>query len=108
MIKIGKDLSKFSVKSEKPSTKDELTSIIENRMRKYGNECDLNDIDLKNPAREVARYILSAHRENDGDILAFLPGEAAIRRCAELLEGNLGGTGILPANIPLRNVELTQ
>ena len=46
MIKIGKDLSKFSVKSEKPSTKDELTSIIENRMRKYGNECDLNDIDI--------------------------------------------------------------
>ena len=46
MIKIGKDLSKFSVKSEKPSTKDELSSIIENRIRKYANECDLNDIDI--------------------------------------------------------------
>ena len=55
-----------------------------------------NDIDPGNPAEEVARCILSAHRENDGDILAFLPGEAPIRRCAELLEGNLGGTRIFP------------
>ena len=72
--------------------------LIEGKGRMFPVELHYaqNDIDLKNPAREVARYILSAHRENDGDILAFLPGEAAIRRCAELLEGNLGSTGIFP------------
>lgn len=55
-----------------------------------------NDIDIKNPAQEVARCIFTAHRDNEGDILAFLPGEAGIRRCAELLEGNLGSTRIFP------------
>ena len=54
------------------------------------------DIDLKNPGEEVARCVFAAHRDNEGDILAFLPGEAGIRRCAELLEGNLGGTRIFP------------
>ncbi len=50
----------------------------------------------ENLHEEVARAISRAHREHSGDILAFLPGEAEIRRCAELLEGELGGTAIYP------------
>lgn len=34
---------------------------------------------------EVARLIIRAQREQDGDILVFLPGEAEIRRVAEAL-----------------------
>ena len=38
-------------------------------------------------AERVAHWVRVAHREHAGDILAFLPGEREIRRCAELLEG---------------------
>ncbi len=44
----------------------------------------------------VARTILQAHRAQQGDILAFLPGEAEIRRCCEMLAGELGDTHICP------------
>lgn len=37
----------------------------------------------------MARAILSAHREEPGSILAFLPGQAEIIRTAERLEGRL-------------------
>lgn len=54
------------------------------------------DIDIRECAGEVARCISRAHREREGDILAFLPGEAEIRRCAELLGDSLGETYICP------------
>ena len=41
----------------------------------------------------VARQVRVALREHEGDILAFLPGEGEIRRCAELLEGIPGRAG---------------
>lgn len=44
----------------------------------------------------VARTILRAHNEHEGDILAFLPGEAEIRRCVELLGDALGATHVCP------------
>ncbi len=44
----------------------------------------------------VAHTIREAHRELEGDILAFLPGEAEIRRCEELLGEALGPTRICP------------
>ena len=53
----------------------------------------------------VGRTILQAHREREGDILAFLPGEAEIRRCAERLEGQLGQTEIYPLYGLLSNDE---
>ena len=37
---------------------------------------------------EVARLIIRAQREQDGDILVFLPGEAEIRRVAEALHND--------------------
>ena len=45
MIKIGNNLSEFSVYSCQPKTKDELKEIIEDRISKEGPKCDLNDID---------------------------------------------------------------
>ena len=46
MIKIGKNISEFSVYSCQPKTKDELKKIIEDRISKEGPNCDLNDIDV--------------------------------------------------------------
>lgn len=37
----------------------------------------------------VASAIVRAYREHDGDILAFLPGQAEIIRCEEMLKGAL-------------------
>ena len=36
-------------------------------------------------AERVAHWVRTALREQEGDVLAFLPGEGEIRRCAELL-----------------------
>ena len=45
MIKIGKNISEFSVYSCQPKTRGELKEIIDNRIAKEGPYCDLNDID---------------------------------------------------------------
>ncbi len=50
----------------------------------------------QNVAEVVAHVIRQAHKEQDGDILAFLPGEGDIRRCHELLKDALGDTQIRP------------
>lgn len=50
----------------------------------------------ENAAELVAHTIRAAHREHEGDILAFLPGEADIRRCQELLGDALGQTRVMP------------
>ena len=44
-LKIGKNLSKFSVYSCQPKTKKELFGIIQSRIDRDGCLCDLNDID---------------------------------------------------------------
>lgn len=50
----------------------------------------------QNVAEVVAHTIRIAHKEKEGDILAFLPGEADIRRCQEMLQNALGDTHICP------------
>ena len=45
-LKIGNNLSEWSAYSCQPKTKEELQKIIKDRIRKQGNECDLNDIDV--------------------------------------------------------------
>ena len=45
MIKIGKNISRFSKHSYRPTSKKELISIIYDRMEKEGQNCELNDID---------------------------------------------------------------
>ena len=54
------------------------------------------EADERNAAEAVAHVIRQAHRETEGDILAFLPGEAEIRRCAELLGESLAPTRVYP------------
>lgn len=44
----------------------------------------------------VARMVSRAHRESDGDILVFLPGQAEIQRVADLLGDSLLPTAVMP------------
>lgn len=44
-----------------------------------------DDFDPRDCAAVTARAVCRAHREQRGDILAFLPGQGEIARCAELL-----------------------
>ena len=44
-LKIGKDLSEWSSYSCQPKTSKELEQIVEDRIKKEGPNCDLNDID---------------------------------------------------------------
>ena len=57
----------------------------------HGEDCDIRDC-----AAAVATAVSRAYREQEGDILAFLPGQGAIVKCQELLEGKLSDTSILP------------
>lgn len=59
--------------------------------------CNVSEI-----ASAVASMIRKAHRENDGSILVFLPGQGEIQMCAEMLEGALGATCVYPlyGNLP--------
>lgn len=50
------------------------------------------DVDKYNIHKEVAAIVMQAHRDHEGDILAFLPGQADILRCEELLANSLAGT----------------
>ena len=50
----------------------------------------------ENAAELVAQTVRLAHRDHAGYILAFLPGEADIRRCAEHLGASLGETQAFP------------
>ena len=44
-LKIGKDISKFSYYSYRPTSRDELIEIIYERIKQEGSNCNLNDID---------------------------------------------------------------
>lgn len=54
------------------------------------------DVQPTQIAESVARAISKTHREKEGDILAFLPGQGEIMRCQELLRNALGETHICP------------
>ena len=45
-LKIGKNISKFSTYSCRPTTGQELKMIINDRICREGLKCDLNDIDV--------------------------------------------------------------
>lgn len=61
------------------------------------------EADASNVAELVAHTLREAHARESGDILAILPGEAEIRRCAELLGTALGATHICPLYGQLSN-----
>lgn len=52
------------------------------------------DTDIRDVAISVARAVVEAHRNDAGDILAFLPGQSEIEKCKELLGTSLGNTNI--------------
>ena len=54
------------------------------------------EADTNNISELLAHTVRESHAAHQGDILAFLPGEAEIRRCEELLEGALGSTRLFP------------
>ena len=47
-------------------------------------------------ASVAASAIVKAHREHEGDILVFLPGQGEIERCKEILGTSLAPTEVLP------------
>jgi len=47
-------------------------------------------------AKAMSLAIIDAHRNNEGDILAFLPGQGEIMKCQDILGESLGTTGIYP------------
>ena len=63
------------------------------------------EADAQNVSQLTARTILQAHRDHEGDILAFLPGEGEIRRVEEMIAGSLGGTKVYPLYGLLSNDE---
>ena len=54
------------------------------------------DISPEEIVEATVRQIRSTHQSHEGDILAFLPGEGEIRRCAEALGTILGSTHVCP------------
>ena len=72
--------------------------LVESRGRLFPVEVVRGREEAKpdNAAELVAQTVRLAHREHAGDILAFLPGEADIRRCAELLGESLAPTRVFP------------
>lgn len=65
--------------------------LIESKGRMYPVEINyaLTDTDLRDIASAVASTIIKAHREHEGDILAFLPGQGDIERCKEIINSSL-------------------
>lgn len=66
------------------------------RMFPVGVEQTKDDCSADRVAAEVAATVCQAHREHEGDILAFLPGQSDIVRCAELLGDGLAPTRVCP------------
>ena len=73
-------------------------ALVESRGKMFPVEVIRGKEEAKpeNAAELVARTVRQAYREHEGDILAFLPGEADIRRCAEMLGTSLGETQVYP------------
>jgi len=67
--------------------------IVTSEGRSYPVDVRYMPRDPEGPSPEaVADAVLRALKENDGDVLAFLPGAWEIRRTQELLETSLRGT----------------
>ena len=71
--------------------------LVESKGRMFDVDIrHIEEADVQNCARQVASAVMMAHREHKGDILAFLPGQAEIMRCSEILGDSLGATAIMP------------
>ena len=54
------------------------------------------DTAVREMPRAAAQAIVKAHREEEGDILVFLPGQGEIEKCQELLGSSLAPTSVYP------------
>lgn len=72
--------------------------LLESEGRMYPVEVvhSERDTDELSCAEDVAKAVRMLHKDREGDILAFLPGEGEIRRCAEILGNSLGETAVYP------------
>ncbi len=68
----------------------------EGRMFSVTTRYATEDTPPRDMARAAARAIVEAHREQEGDILVFLPGQGDIETCADLLGNSLSPTHICP------------
>lgn len=82
--------------------------VIESRGKLFPVEIRHAQRDSEDCVADVVRTVREAHAAHEGDILAFLPGEAEIRRSAELLKGCLGATQVFPLFGLLSNQEQRQ
>ena len=60
------------------------------------------NLSSKEISQKVAAAIMRAHRNDEGDILAFLPGQAEIKQCYDLIQPSLNTTTVYPlyGNLP--------
>lgn len=70
--------------------------LIESQGKMFDVEVSYGDeATVYNCAEVVAATVCKAWRETEGSILAFLPGEAEIAKCAEMLEGSFPSSTVL-------------
>ncbi len=66
---------------------EKLTApVVESAGRMFPVEIlNVGDCDVKSIAAQTTHFVREAYNKESGDILAFLPGEAEIRQCEEVL-----------------------
>ncbi|MGK7390355.1 MAG: ATP-dependent helicase HrpB [Candidatus Cyclobacteriaceae bacterium M2_1C_046] len=71
--------------------------VVESKGRQYPVEVIYTgEQDLMMLPEMTARTVIKAAKDNEGDILVFLPGEGEIKKCAELLKPGLTNFAIHP------------
>ena len=74
--------------------------LLESKGRMYGVDIihAQEDTSPQSAAMDTARAIIEAHNSHEGDILAFLPGQADIEQCCGFLKNDatLVGTSVYP------------
>lgn len=88
----------MSATLDMPKLSDMLQApIVESKGRLFPVEVEFTgDADMKMLPELMSRVIKSAVNKNDGDVLAFLPGQGEIKRCQEILQNSLKNFVILP------------
>ena len=88
----------MSATLDMPKLSDMLQApIVESKGRLFPVEVEYTgDADMKMLPELMSRVIKSAVNKNDGDVLAFLPGQGEIKRCQEILQNSLKNFVILP------------
>ena len=72
-------------------------SVLQSEGKQYPVEIEHTGVrDLKNLPQTTSRIINQAVKNDEGDILAFLPGEGEIRQCEEFLQSLPADTSIHP------------